>query len=92
MSDESPKQGEVSVLAAALLNWIWAGAGYFVIGQQTKGIVFCLITFGVLAFAIVTCGLGIVILIPYVVVCIIDAVLLAQRVNRGEKIAEWQFF
>ena len=82
----------VSVPAAGLLNWLWPGAGYFVIGQNTKGAVFCAITFCVLVLVFITCGLGILIYMPYVIASIIDAVLLAQRINRGEKIAEWQFF
>ena len=53
---------------------------------------FCGITLLLVIFAIVTCGLGIVLLVPYAIVVIIDAVLLAQRVNRGETIKEWQFF
>ena len=92
MADEIENKGQVSVVAAGLLNWLWGGAGYFVIGQQTKGFVFCGITLLLVIFAIVTCGLGIVLLVPYAIVVIIDAVLLAQRVNRGETIKEWQFF
>ena len=92
MSEPIPNKGEVSVVAAGLLNWLWGGAGYFVIGQQTKGLVFCGITLLLIIFAIVTCGIGIVLLVPYAIVVIVDAVLLAQRVNRGETIQEWQFF
>jgi hypothetical protein len=92
VADEIPNKGQVSVVAAGLLNWLWGGAGYFVIGQNTKGIVFCLITLMLVIFAIVTCGLGVIFLVPYAIVVIIDAVLLAQRVNRGEVIQEWQFF
>jgi hypothetical protein len=88
----SPTSGPVSVVAAGLLNWLWAGAGYFVIGQQAKAILFCILTLILLSFAILTCGLGVVIFVPYVIITIVDVVLLAQRINRGEKIAEWQFF
>lgn len=92
MSEMIPPRGQVSVLAAGLLNWLWAGAGYFVIGQNTKAIVFCLITLVLLGFTVITCGIGLVVMAPYVIALIIDAVLLAQRLNRGETIAEWQFF
>lgn len=92
MADEIENKGQVSVAAAGLLNWLWAGAGYFVIGQQNKGFVFCGVTLLLVIFAILTCGIGVIFFVPYVIALIIDAVLLAQRVNRGETIKEWQFF
>lgn len=92
MTGEIKDIGQVSVVAAGLLNWLWAGAGYFVIGQKNKGFAFCGVTLLLLVFAVITCGVGVVLFVPYVIVLIVDAVLLAQRVNRGETIKEWQFF
>lgn len=92
MTDDIQPKGQVSVVAAGLLNWLWAGAGYFIIGQKTKGIVACGVTLCLLIIAVITCGIGIILFVPYVIATIIDAVLLAQRVNRGETIGEWQFF
>src|SRR5207302_10543400 len=87
-----PPAGQVSVPAAGLLNWLWPGAGYFVIGQNTKGAVFCAITVCMVVFMIITCGIGVLIHVPYLIATIVYAVLLAQRINRGERIGEWQFF
>ena len=78
--------------AAGLLNWLWPGTGYFVIGQNAKGAVFCAITLCSIIMTFVTCGFGAILHLPYMVATIVDAVLLAQRINRGEKIQEWQFF
>ncbi len=81
-----------NVVLAGILNWLWTGAGYFLVGQNVKGAVFCAITLCMVIVDLVTCGLGIIVHIPYAVVFIVDAVLLAQRITRGEKIGEWQFF
>jgi TM2 domain-containing membrane protein YozV len=77
---------------AALLNWIWSGAGNIYLGQKTKGFVFCGITLFFVVFDIITCSLGVFLHLPYMIVMIIDAALLAGRINKGESIGEWQFF
>jgi TM2 domain-containing membrane protein YozV len=84
--------GQVSVAAAGLLNWLWTGAGYFIVGQNTKGIVFCLITVIMVIFDVITCGVATLIHVPYTIIGIVDAVLVAQRRNRGEYVGEWTFF
>ncbi len=83
---------ERSVVVAALLNWLWSGAGNLYIGQKTKGLVFCGITFFLVIFDLVTCSFGLIFHLPYMIVMIIDAALLAGRLNKGERIGEWQFF
>ena len=92
-SPQIPKPTEnVSVGMAGILNWIWPGMGYVLIGQKSKGIVWCVLTFFFFILVFSTCGFGIIIMIPFIIISIIDAILLAQRINKGEQIGEWQFF
>jgi len=79
-------------VVAGLLNWLWSGAGNIYLGQKTKGFVFCGITILFVIFDIVTCSLGAFLHVPYMIIMIIDAVLLANRLNKGESISEWKFF
>ena len=88
----STQNEERSPVIAGLLNWIWTGSGNIYLGQTTKGILFCLITLGMIIFDIITCSFGLVFHIPYMVIMIIDAALLAGRINKGEIIDEWKFF
>jgi len=88
----SPISGEASPIVAGILNWLWSGAGNILLGQKTKGIVFCGITLFLVIIDIVTCSLGLFIHFPYMIIMIIDAVLLSNRKNKGEIINEWQFF
>jgi TM2 domain-containing membrane protein YozV len=84
--------GEKSPVIAGILNWLWSGVGNIYLGQKTKGVVFCVITSFLIILDIVTCSLGAIIHVPYMIIMIIDAVLLANRIGRGESIAEWKFF
>lgn len=84
--------GEKSPVIAGILNWLWSGVGNIYLGQTTKGVVFCVITGCFVIFDIVTCSLGALIHVPYMIVMIIDAVLLANRIGKGESISEWKFF
>ena len=82
----------VSTVVAGVLNWIVPGAGNIYIGQITKGVIFCIISVILWGVAFITCGLGSIIYLPYMVVMIIDAAKLADHINNGEIIDEWQFF
>ncbi|MFT5584516.1 MAG: TM2 domain-containing membrane protein YozV [Cognaticolwellia sp.] len=72
-------------LAFAILGnlLVLGGAGYFVTGQNTKGIVTMLST-------LVLMALGIGIVIPFITAA--DAAALILRQRRGEGIGQWQFF
>jgi len=83
---------EANAAVAGILNWLWGGVAYFLLGQTTKGILFSILTLFLVILDIVTCGIGMVIHMVYNVVLIVDAILLAGRINRGEQISEWQFF
>jgi TM2 domain-containing membrane protein YozV len=88
----APSGEVVNQVVAAILNWIYPGAAYFLLGQTSKGVVMCAVTLVMWLLLFLTCGFGVLLLIPYTVVAIIDAVKLSARVNRGEKLQEWQFF
>lgn len=62
------------------------GAGQIYNRQYVKGGVLLVIT---IAFAFMTCGAFVCIAWP---VLLIDAVLIASRLNRGEIVRQWQFF
>ena len=73
-----------SLTFAILGNLIFfGGAGYFVTGQNTKGIVTILCT-------LVLMALGIGLIIPLITAA--DAAALVLRQRRGEGLGEWQFF
>lgn len=78
--------GTHSVGTAVLLALLITGLGQIYNKQGMKGLVILLISV-VLAFF--TCGLSILLTHPF---AIIDAVLIAQRLNRGEAIRDWQCF
>jgi hypothetical protein len=55
--------------------------------QIVKGLVYGMVLGGVITA--VTCGLGAMVWYPLTV---IDAIIVAVKLNRGERIKEWQFF
>lgn len=84
-------------LLAAFLNYFWAGAGNLYLGQKTKGTVFFGVTLLIILFLIfyryaIDTTILMLIHTLYTLVMIIDAVLLAGRINKGEIIKEWDFF
>lgn len=85
-------RGEVSVAMTGFLNWLWQGTGYFVVGQNTKAIVFSALTVLFVILDVVTCNVGLVFHVPYTIFGIIDGVLVAQRHNRGDAVGAWTFF
>ena len=69
---------------ALLLNLLLAGGGYLYIGQIEKGLV------AIIATLILTLFCGVGIFIP-ILTCI-DGFRLAQRLENGQNIEEWEFF
>lgn len=71
-----------------MLSILFGGwVGMLVNRQYVKGIV-TLVGFGMIPAA-VTCGLSAIVWYP---LSVIDAILVANRLNRGEAISEWQCF
>lgn len=80
--------GSHSVALVAVLSILFGGwVGMLVNRQYVKGIV-TLVGFGMIPAA-VTCGLSAIVWYP---LSVIDAILVANRLNRGEAISEWQCF
>ena len=75
----------VAIILAVLL----AGAGQICNGQYAKGAVILLICL-VLWFWIPLIGLMIV--FPVWLTCLIDTILISSRIVRGEVVGDWQFF
>ncbi len=63
----------------------WAGA--IINRQVAKGLVIYLVCAGILAWF--TCGLAMLLIWP---IGLIDTVVIANKLNRGETVGEWQFF
>jgi TM2 domain-containing membrane protein YozV len=78
--------GAHSVGTAVLLALLITGLGQIYNKQGMKGLVILLIS---VVLAVCTCGLSILLTHPF---ALIDAILIAQRLNRGEAISEWQCF
>ena len=78
--------GSHSVATAVILALLITGLGQMYNKQAMKGLVILLISVLLAAF---TCGVSIVITHPF---ALIDAILIAQRLNRGEAIRDWQCF
>lgn len=55
--------------------------------QIAKGLIYGLVVYTIVSM--LTCGVGWVILYP---LTLIDAIMVANRLNRGEAIRDWQFF
>lgn len=78
--------GTHSVGTAVILALLITGLGQVYNKQAMKGL---LILFVSVILAVFTCGLSILLTHPF---AFIDAILIAQRLNRGEAISEWQSF
>ena len=80
--------GTHPVVLVVILSIIFGGwVGMLINRQITKGLVYGLLIHGFLA--LVTCGLTAVVSYP---LTLIDAILVAMKLNRGEAVKEWQFF
>lgn len=80
--------GSHSVVLVAVLSILFGGwVGMLINRQVVKGLVYGLLISGLLT--LVTCGLAAIIVYP---LTIVDAIMVANRLNRGEAVKEWQFF
>jgi hypothetical protein len=80
--------GTHPVWLVALLSFLFGGwAGMLVNRQYVKAIIYGLLICGLVSF--VTCGFATVILYP---LTIIDAILVAIKLNKGQAIKEWEYF
>ena len=80
--------GTHPVVVVVILSLLFGGwAGMLVNRQIVKGLVYGLLVHGVLG--LVTCGLTYIISYP---ITVVDAILVAVKLNRGEPVKEWQFF
>ena len=78
---------------AILLSLLYMGLGQIYNGQTTKGLVILLVGLvGFIPLHLLTCGLNVLLHIPLHVIMVVDALLICQRINRGEMVGEWQFF
>lgn len=78
--------GTHSVGTALILALLITGLGQVYNKQAMKGLIILVVSV-ILAFF--TCGLSILLTHPF---ALIDAILIAQRLNRGEAISDWQCF
>jgi hypothetical protein len=80
--------GSHSMVAVIVLSILFGGwAGMLVNRQIAKGLIYGLLLGSILGFA--TCGIGLIIWYP---LTLIDALLVAQKLNQGKAIKEWEFF
>lgn len=82
----------VSIILLILLGVLGNGVRYIYLGQTTKGVVFMMIDYLIMApLVIFTCGMGIIITAPYSLILFIDSLVLASRIKR-RSIHPWRFF
>lgn len=80
--------GTHSVALVAVLSILFGGwVGMLINRQVVKGLVYGLLIAG--AASLLTCGMAALVFYPLTV---IDAIMVANRLNRGEAVKEWQFF
>ena len=80
-----PSDLESKDILAIVLSFIWPGIGHCFVGQIAKGIVMHACFF-VIAF--VTCGIGIVLIVPAVV---LDAYCVV-RARKLRPVGDWEFY
>lgn len=88
--------GTHSAAAAVILSFLIPGGGQLLNRQYGKGAVILAFTFfgGIVIFiaAILTLGLALLLLPVLWVAQLIDAAIIAGRLNRGEPVGLWQWF
>lgn len=82
----NPVQQAKNPTLAALLSCLVPGLGQLYNGQTTKGIVIILAN---IALGVITGGVSAVAIL---IVAIIDALKIAEKINRGATVGEWEFF
>lgn len=78
--------GTHSVAAAVILALLFNGAGQMMNKQVTKGIVLLL---SAIVLGVVTLG---VVWLVITTLALVDAICIANRLNRGEPVGPWQWF
>lgn len=82
---------QVNIVVAWLLFILLNGAQYMYMGQIGKGVVVLLLEFCLWVLAIVTCGIGPVVWIPWRILCLIDTLVVSSRLQKGP-IHPWRCF
>ena len=82
---------EKNPAVALILNFLLPGVGQIYNGQAVKGIVLIILDFICIAMAILCC-IGFIFLPILWIISIIDAYKLAERVNSGRKLREFEMF
>jgi len=95
-------RGNHSATTALLLSLIFPGAGQWYNGQNLKSaftfLVFPMLPVICIVLPLIIHALALLLLLPWIVLPIfwaaqiIDAALIAGRVNRGEQVREWDWF
>ena len=85
-----PSQAKDPILVLIVALFLW-GVAYFLIGQWQKGIVGVGAWLLVLAITIGTCGVGILLYLPFQIAIVVDAYLQAQELKQGRPIGQWTF-
>jgi TM2 domain-containing membrane protein YozV/DNA-directed RNA polymerase subunit RPC12/RpoP len=97
---QAPPQGstgpigpaEKSLLLTFLFSLLCSGLQYFYLGQTGKGVVFTLVTLFVCwPIVLMTCGIGLVVFIPYNLILLIDSLVVANRM-KSRAVGLWRFF
>lgn len=78
-------------ILCAVLSFILPGVGQMLIGQTVKGVVLLVIAFG-LYFILGMACIGIILGLLEAAYVAVDAYFLAQKLNRGEPIKQWEFY
>ncbi|WP_188207466.1 zinc ribbon domain-containing protein [Alkalibacillus aidingensis] len=84
--DQNPPREKKSVALAVILSLIIVGVGQIYLGQVLKGLVLLISS---LLIGFVTVGLGAFVL--WILVAI-DAYKIANKINEGRTVDEWEFF
>ena len=87
-----PPDGAKDPVLILLLALFLGAIAYFVLGQWQKGLAGVVAWLCGLAFAIVTCGIGIVVYIPLAITFVVDAYMQADLLKKGHPIGQWTFF
>ena len=87
----SPASGKDPILILILALFL-GGISYFVLGQWQKGLAAMALWLCGFVFAVVTCGIGILVFFPVVISIVIDAYMQAKCLKEGHPIGQWTFF
>jgi len=77
---------------AMLLSFICCGIGQIYNKQTTKGVVFLVVDISLWVVTYLSCGVGLIFLIPARIVGMVDALLIANKIAENKTVGEWEFF